>query len=169
MNNQALRDKLLAVLALDPPATRQEAYDVMAILGGMVISICRTLDEGNPYSKEPGWQKNRVDFLSGALYMLATTTPEIPAAGMTLAKTLDSLLCLTIEKCMLNSLKGDDHFQDEVGTAIAAYLRQATGLYLTCVHALKRPDLNIEQLEAKGQDILNSLTNCFLALEKGKK
>ena len=82
---------------------------------------------------------------------------------MSLEGALDGILPLIVEKCLWQGLKdGEMAPVAEAGSAsLGLWLKQAVGLFLTLMYSPSRPDMNAEQLEAKGQDILDKLVAVF--------
>lgn len=162
---------LLKMIKKHQPATVGDAYEMSRSLAGAMIGIANGVDaaQDNIYASHDGWRSSRAKFMAGAMYLLASTTPEVEATGLSMENALDSLLPLLVEKCVLAQIRDEEAGEAKLlSIAVSYLLKQATGLWLTLALAPKRPDMNTEQMEAKGQTIMDSLVEVFTQQNLGK-
>ena len=163
MNKDKFASELSKLIKKHNPTDITEAFDMMFCLSGAMMGVAHGVDSASdsPYTEhQDAWSKARAKFLAGGIYLLASSTPE--AGGMTLESLMGGLLPLLVEKAMWQGLDGDLAATAEYGSeALAEILKAACGLYMTLLYSPTRPDLNTEQLEAKGQDILDQLVAVF--------
>lgn len=165
MNKDKFASELSKLIKKHNPTDITQAFDMMFCLSGAMMGVAHGVDSANdsPYVAVEGqWSPARAKFLAGAIYLLASSTPHVESGGMNLETLMEGLLPLMVEKAMWQGLDGDLVAVAEIGSDfLAETLKTAAGLYMTLLYSPTRPDLNTEQLEAKGQDILDQLVDVF--------
>lgn len=166
MNKEKFASELSKLIKKHNPEDISQAYDMMAYFAGAMIGVAHGVDSAHesPYAEEKEqWDSGRLTFLTGCIYLLATSTPTVPTGQFNLQTFMSGLLPLMVEKAMWEGHKsGNDADVAEYGSeSIAELLKAACGVYMTLMYSPTRPDLNMEQLEAKGQDIVDQLVDVF--------
>lgn len=165
MNKDKFATELSKLIKKHNPVNVTEAFEMMFCLSGALMGVAHGVDSANesPYTEvQDQWSLPRSKFLAGAIYLLASSTPHVESGGMNTSTLMEGLLPLLVEKALWQGLRGDENAIAEAGAdCMAEILKTACGLYMTLLYSPTRPDLNTEQLEAKGQDILDQLVNTF--------
>lgn len=164
MNKDKFASELSKLVKKHNPTDITEAFEMMFCLSGAMMGVAHGVDSASdsPYTENKEWGAARSKFLAGGIYLLASSTPDAGTGGLTLETLMAGLLPLLVEKAMWQGLDGDEEAVAEFGSeSLAELLKAACGLYMTLMYSPTRPDLNMEQLEAKGQDIVDQLVDVF--------
>ena len=172
-----LETGLVSLFKKYPPKTSVEALEAMGTLAGGQLSLAIGVDKGSNYpvalENEQYYLETRKLFQGATIYLTATACPELQQQGMNMPSAIDSIVPLLVEKVLWTGVDGDQGARDELaGVTIGSLLRAAVSVYIHTIQAAVREDMNAEQLEAKGQDILDGLSGVFeklLTTMKGDK